>query len=247
VPFFCLIQYHKIVINIKNNNMKFEISIPTELNEIKLSQYQAFLKMAKDNDDMEFMNQKMVQTFCNIDLKDVAEIKYKDVLQITASLGKMFDVTSHRFINRFKLGGVEFGFIPDLDEMTFGEYTDLDSYIGDWDNMHKAMAVLFRPITKKGLNNTYEIEKYNGSITYSDVMKHAPLDVVFGANVFFYNLGRELLKSTMNYLENNKQMQTILQQHNLENDGVGIHQSMDLLRETLQDLTQSPNYQLINV
>jgi hypothetical protein len=227
--------------------MKLEISIPTELKEIKLSQYQAFLKIAKDNDDVEFMNQKMVQTFCNIDLKDVAEIKYKDVLQITASLGKMFDVKSHRFINRFKLGGVEFGFIPDLDEMTFGEYTDLDSYIGDWDNMHKAMAVLFRPITKKGLNNTYEIEKYNGSITYSDVMKHAPLDVVFGANVFFYNLGNELLKSTMNYLENNTQMQTILQQHNSENDGVGIVQSMDLLKEILQDLTQSQNYQLTNV
>jgi hypothetical protein len=227
--------------------MKLEISVPTELNEIKLSQYQAFLKIAKDNDDMEFLNQKMVQTFCNIDLKDVAEIKYKDVLQITASLGKMFDVKSHRFINRFKLGGVEFGFIPDLDEMTFGEYTDLDSYIGDWENMHKAMAVLFRPITKKGLNNTYEIEKYNGSITYSDVMKHAPLDVVFGANVFFYNLGNELLKSTMNYLENNTQMQTILQQHNSENDGVGIVQSMDLLKEILQDLTQSQNYQLTNV
>ena len=227
--------------------MKLEISVPTELNEIKLSQYQAFLKIAKDNDDVEFMNQKMVQTFCNIDLKDVAEIKYKDVLQITASLGKMFDVKSHRFINRFKLGGVEFGFIPDLDEMTFGEYTDLDSYIGDWDNMHKAMAVLYRPITKKGLNNTYEIEKYNGSITYSDVMKHAPLDVVFGANVFFYNLGNELLKSTMNYLENNKQMQTILQQHNSENDGVGIVQSMDLLKGILQDLTQSQNYQLTNV
>jgi hypothetical protein len=113
--------------------------------------------------------------------------------------------------------------------------------------MHKAMAVLFRPITKKGLNNTYEIEKYNGSITYSDVMKHAPLDVVFGANVFFYNLGNELLKSTMNYLENNTQMQTILQQHNSENDGVGIVQSMDLLKEILQDLTQSQNYQLTNV
>jgi hypothetical protein len=227
--------------------MKLEISVPTELNEIKLSQYQAFLKIAKDNDDVEFMNQKMVQTFCNIDLKDVAEIKYKDVLQITASLGKMFDVTSHRFINRFKLGKVEFGFIPDLDEMTFGEYTDLDSYIGDWDNMHKAMAVLFRPITKKGLNNTYEIEKYNGSITYSDVMKHAPLDVVFGANVFFYNLGNELLKSTMNYLENNTQMQTILQQHNSENDGVGILQSMDLLKEILQDSIELQNYQLTNV
>jgi hypothetical protein len=247
VPFFRLIQYGKIVINIKNNNMKLEISIPTELKEIKLSQYQAFLKIAKDNDDMEFLNQKMVQTFCNIDLKDVAEIRYKDVLEITASLSKMFNVQSHKFINRFKLAGVEFGFIPDLDEMTFGEYTDLDSYIYDWDNMHKAMAVLFRPITKKGINDTYEIEKYNGSITYSDVMKHAPLDVVFGANVFFYNLGNELLKSTMNYLDTNKQIQTILQQHNLENDGVGILQSMDLLKATLQDLTQSPNYQLTNV
>ena len=227
--------------------MKLEISIPTELSEIKLSQYQAFLKIAKDNDDMEFLNQKMVQTFCNIDLKDVAEIKYKDVLEITASIGRMFNVQSHKFINRFKLGGVEFGFIPDLDDMTFGEYTDLDSYIGDWDNMHKAMAVLYRPIKKKGLNNTYEIEKYNGSITYSDVMKHAPLDVVFGANVFFYNLGNELLKSTMNYLEQNKQMQTILQQHNSVNDGVGIAQSMLSLKVMLQDLIQLPNYQLTNV
>lgn len=227
--------------------MKLEISIPTELKEIKLAQYQAFLKIAKDNEDEEFLNQKMVQTFCNIDLKDVAEIRFKDVLEITASLGKMFNVQSHRFINRFKLGGVEFGFIPDLEDMTFGEYTDLDTYIGDWENMHKAMAVLFRPITKKGLNNTYEIEKYNGSITYSDVMKHAPLDVVFGANVFFYNLGNELLKSSMTYLENNKEIQIFLQQHNSEKDGVGIVQSMLLLKETLQDLIQLPSYQLTNV
>lgn len=227
--------------------MKLEISIPTELKEIKLSQYQAFLKIAKDNDDAEFMNQKMVQTFCNIDLKNVAEIRYKDVLEITASLGKMFNVTSHKFINRFKLAGVEFGFIPELEEMTFGEYTDLDSYIGDWDNMHKAMAVLYRPITKKGLNGTYEIEKYNGSITYCDVMKHAPLDVVFGANVFFYSLGNELLKSTMIYLENNKEMQTILQQHNSGKGGDGTLQSMLSLKEMLQDLIELPNYQLTNV
>jgi hypothetical protein len=131
--------------------------------------------------------------------------------------------------------------------MTFGEYTDLDTYINDWEQMHKAMAVLYRPIKKNGLNGTYDIEKYNGSITYSDVMKHAPLDVVFGATVFFYSLGNELLKSTMNYLENNKEMKDILQQHNSENDGDGIVQSMLLLKETLLTLTELPNYQLTNV
>jgi len=227
--------------------MKLEISIPTELKEIKLSQYQAFLKIAKDNEDAEFLHQKMVQTFCGIDLKDVAEIRYKDVLEITETIGKMFDVKSHRFINKFKLGGVEFGFIPNLDDMSFGEYTDLDTYITDWEQMHKAMAVLYRPIKKNSLNGTYEIEKYNGSITYSDVMKHAPLDVVFGANVFFYNLGNELLSSTLTYLENNQEIQNILQQPNLVKDGDGIVQSMLLLKETLSNLIELPNYQLTNV
>ena len=230
--------------------MKLEITIPTELKEIKLAQYQAFLKIAKDNkdnEDQEFLNQKMVQTFCGIDLKDVAQIRFKDVVEITESLAKMFSIKEHKHIRRFKLGGVEFGFIPELEEMTFGEYTDLDSYIGDWDNMHKAMAVLYRPITKKGLNDTYEIEDYNGSITYSDVMRYAPLDVVFGANVFFYNLGNELLKSTMTYLENNKQVQTILQQHNSVADGDGTAQSMLSLKVMLQDLIELPNYQLTNV
>lgn len=189
----------------------------------------------------------MVQTFCGIDLKEVAEIRYKEVIEITESLGKMFDVKNHKFISRFKMGGVEFGFIPNLDDMTFGEYTDLDTYINDWEQMHKAMAVLYRPIKKNGLNGTYEIEKYNGSITYSDVMKHAPLDVVFGANVFFYTLGNELLKSTMTYLENSKEMKDILQQHNSENGGDGIVQSMLLLKETLQTLIELPNYQLTNV
>ena len=227
--------------------MKLEIQIPTELNEIKLVQYQAFLKIAKDNDDAEFLHQKMVQTFCGIELKEVAEIRYKDVVEITNSLGKMFDVKNHKFINKFKLGGVEFGFIPNLDDMTFGEYTDLDTYITDWEQMHKAMAVLYRPIKKNGLNGTYEIEKYNGSITYSDVMKHAPLDVVFGANVFFYTLGNELLKSTLTYLENNQEIQTILHQHNSEKGGDGTVQSMLLLKETLQSLIELPNYQLTNV
>ena len=226
--------------------MKFELNIPTELHEIKLAQYQKFLEIAKDNEDGEFLHQKMVQIFCNIDLKDVAEIKYRDVIEITNSIGKMFDVTNHKFINRFKMGGVEFGFIPNLDDMSFGEYTDLDTYISDWKEMHKAMAVLYRPIKKNGLNGTYEIEKYNGSITYSDVMKHAPLNVVLGANVFFYNLGNELLKSTVTYLENNQKIQTILHQHNLDKDGDGTVLSMLSLKETLQDLIELPSYRLPN-
>ena len=221
--------------------MKIELTIPTTLNDIKLAQYQKFLSIAKDNEESEFLQQKMVQLFCGIDLKDVAQIRYKDVAEITANINNLF-TKENVFIQRFKMGGVEFGFIPNLDEMSTGEYMDLDTYITDWDTMHNAMAVLYRPITNK-LGNKYQIEEYKGSITYADVMRHAPLDVVLGAMVFFYNLGNDLLNSTINYLETNQEVQNILNKHNLENVGDGIQVSMLLLKETLEDLMKFPSYQ----
>jgi len=220
--------------------MKIELTIPTTLNDIKLAQYQKFLSIAKDNEESEFLQQKMVQLFCGIDLKDVAQIRYKDVAEITANINSLF-TKENAFIQRFKMGGVEFGFIPNLDEMSTGEYMDLDNYITDWDTMHNAMAVLYRPITNK-LGNKYQIEEYKGSITYADVMRHAPLDVVLGAMVFFYNLGNDLLKSTINYLEENQEVQNILNKHNLENVGDGIQVSMLLLKETLEDLMKFPSF-----
>jgi hypothetical protein len=220
--------------------MKIELKIPTSLSEIKLVQYQKFLAIAKDNEESEFLQQKMVQLFCGIDLKDVAQIRYKDVAEITANINNLFS-RENKFIQRFKMGGVEFGFIPNLDEMSTGEYMDLDAYITDWNTMHNAMAVLYRPITNK-LGNKYQIEEYQGSITYADVMKHAPLDVVLGAMVFFYNLGNDLLSSTINYLEGNPEVRNILNKHNLENVGDGIQVSMLLLKETLEDLMKFPSY-----
>ena len=221
--------------------MKIELTIPTTLNDIKLAQYQKFLSIAKDNEESEFLQQKMVQLFCGIDLKDVAQIRYKDVAEITANINNLF-TKENTFIQRFKMGGVEFGFIPNLDEMSTGEYMDLDTYITDWETMHNAMAVLYRPITNK-MGNKYQIEEYKGSITYADVMRHAPLDVVLGAMVFFYNLGNDLLKSTINYLEGNQEVQNILTKHNLENVGDGIQVSMLFLKETLEDLMKFPSYQ----
>jgi hypothetical protein len=220
--------------------MKLQITIPTSLEEITLEQYQKFLSIAKDNPESDFLQHKMVEIFCNIDLKNVAQISYKDVNEITTNLTNLF-TQKYDLKRTFKLGDTEFGFITNLDEITLGEYTDLDKYISDWDLMHNAMAVLYRPITKK-LKDKYQIEEYNGSYTYCDAMKFAPVDVVLGAVVFFYTLGNELLKSTIVYLENNKEFQNIVNNHNLEVNGVGIHHSMLLLKEMLEDLKTFPNY-----
>ena len=217
--------------------MKVEINVPDSLNEITLSQYQRFEKLnTEENQGSTFLLQKMVEIFCNLDLKDVAEIKYKSVQEIAVHLNKVFD-TKHSLIPTFNLRGVEYGFIPVLDDMSLGEYVDLDENLGDWETMHKAMSVLYRPITfKKG--HKYTIEKYKG---VTDVMKDAPLDVVFAAMVFFWNLNNELIKTILNYLHKEMDNLTTQQRERLEASGVGINQSMESLKGMLPSLMKLPN------
>ena len=142
------------------------------------------------------------------------------------------------------MSGNEYGFIPNLDEITYGENKDITSYISDWKTMHKAMAVLYRPIKQKQ-NSKYLIDDYEGSHNYSEVMKNMPLDVVLGAMVFFWNLTNALLNSIPNYLEKEiKQAQ--MQGVDLAESGEAIQNSMHLLKETLQNLNRLQSYPFIN-
>ena len=222
--------------------MKLEISIPTSLKEITLEQYQRFTSIAKSNPEGDFLQHKMIEIFCNVSLKEISLMKLKDINAITNKLGEMFN-NNYSLIQTFKHKGLEFGFIPNLDEISLGEYTDLETYISDWDNMNKAMAVLYRPVINK-LNKKYLIEEYKGSAEYSEAMLQMPLDVALGAMVFFYHLGKELLISTLNYLEKDKALMDLAEKHSLAENGVGIVHTMALLRETLEDLMKFPNLDL---
>lgn len=222
--------------------MSMKITIPTSLSEIKLHQYQEYLNVSTQADqDEEFLKHKMIQIFCEVDLKLVLMMSFRDVEDITERINQLFN-EKYKFIQRVKLDGVDFGFIPNLDNMSSGEVIDLDSYTSDWNEMHKAMAVLFRPVTKK-LSDKYVIEKYEGSDKYSDQMRNMPVDIALGAMVFFWDLGKELMNSTMSYLEGNQEIMNTVNMHNLEKDGDGLQVSMQLLKETFLDLMQLQNFQ----
>lgn len=222
--------------------MKLKIEIPKDLSGVELRQYQKFLEDIKGLKDNKIIEQKMAQYFCNIKLNDLHHIKLSDVELINGRINNLLNQKQFVLRKTFKLGGVEFGFIPNLEEITLGEYIDLDNYLGDWQDMHKAMAVLYRPITKKkrawwsfgkGKEYQYSIAEYNGAATYADVMKFAPLDVVLGASFFFTSLSRLLLDNTQTFLEQeNKKMMHLAQKHNLVENGDGITQSTPLQKET---------------
>ena len=217
--------------------MKLSIIIPENLNEVTLSQYQKWLKIAKDKKEDHFIQQKMIEIFCKIPLKQVLQIKANDVNTICEEISKLF-TKEPKFIDRFNMNGKEFGFIPKLDDMSFGEYIDLDTYLNDWNLMHKAMGVLFRPITYKR-KNQYLVEDYESSDKYD--MNQTTLDVVFGAIVFFYNLKNELQKVILNYLATQKEIE--LPQHLRDSllSGAGTNQYTDWQTETYLNMMRLQN------
>ena len=216
--------------------MKANINVPTELNEITLKQYQKFLKVQDSKQNNTFLQTKMIEIFCNVKMQDALNIKLSDADRIASLISKMFEQKPD-LVKSFWLNNVEYGFVPDLDEITLGEYIDLDTYMGEWENIQIAMNVLYRPIKQK-LGQKYLIEEYDPDT--KDKLINMPMDAVFGSIIFFYRLGIELSKTMMNYLENKGENLQVQGLDFLKN-GDGIQAFTDSLGEILQDLKISPN------
>jgi len=192
--------------------MTTTINIPESLQDITLEQYQAYLSIENPTQE------DLLICFLKLELKDFNAIKASEFDRLVIHINSLFEVEQIR-VPKFDLQGIEFGFIPNLDEISYGENKDITTYINDWQQMHIAMSVLYttyindwqkmhiamsvlyRPVTQKQGSKKYLIEPYNGKMKYAELMKQMPLSVVMGSMVFFYNLTNELLNCIPSYLE----------------------------------------------
>lgn len=221
--------------------MEIKVQVPDSLNEITITQYATYLniieqfeKMKDDNKNSDvFYLLKTLEIFTGINYQDGLKLRLVDVKRIVNKIEKLL-TNKPNLIRIFTLGDTTFGFIPQLDDMTFGEYVDLDTNIGDWNNMHKAMAVLYRPVKKKN-KQLYIIEDYKGD-AYHDAMKLMPLDVAFSALIFFYRLGTDLSIGMTKFLEKQGKNQNLTASLILAESGDGINRSILSLKEMLQNM-----------
>jgi hypothetical protein len=110
--------------------------------------------------------------------------------------------------------------------------------MGKPEEMHKSMAVLFRPVTKK-IGDKYDICEYKGTKEFSDLMKYMPLGIALGSLVFFFSLAKELSQHIQHSIRQ-EAIQIISDEYpTLERNGVFTKISTPLLKEMLQNLTKS--------
>lgn len=215
-----------------------KLQIPTLINDITVSEYLKFIEVNKEDADEEFLVHKTISIFCGISMKEVLTIDAKEAQDIAVEIYAVLNQKAD-FVDRFKLNGVEYGFIPNLEDLSLGEYIDLETYLKDQKNLHKVAAVMYRPIVKQ-YKELYDIESYSSDLKAQELMKQAPIGVISQAVVFFYNIVNELLMDSPRYLEKQvkEAQETIQQEVSLLRNTVGLTQSTYLAKVMLETLNK---------
>ena len=143
-----------------------------------------------------------IEELSNIPKDLIKQLELKDVAVILNRVSELQAKQDSSLKRIIEIEGNRYGFHPNLDSITLGEYADIETFIkNDIDkSMPELMAVLYRPIIKEK-NEVYTIEAYDGEIAMrAEEMKKMSAEQVQSALVFFYNLGNEFVPIMQSYL-----------------------------------------------
>ena len=142
----------------------------------------------------------------------IKELSLSDVAAIMQRIAELQENKDTRLKRIIEVNGVEYGFHPDLDSITLGEFADIETIMknGIDKNLPELMSILYRPIKEKHIKGAYVIEAYDGNITMRvEEMKQMSASQVQAALFFFFLLGKELLKILQLYsMQKQKEMMT---------------------------------------
>lgn len=193
-----------------------KITLPEHIGDITLEQHQRYEKLRKreDLDDYNF-NKRKIEIFTSLTFQECNGLTQVDYEEILRHIDTALCFEPENFEKIFYIGDVKMGFIPNLEKMTSAEFFDLSKYQSDEEEMHRVMAILYRPVIKEDAFGNYEIAPYIGTNDICEKMKMTPLNIVKGAMVFFSNLANELenyiQKYTAEGLQKVQKHQSILQ------------------------------------
>lgn len=203
------------IVKLKIDDKVTEFKLPTSWDEVSLGQYsKLMLSIEKEGiSEIELMIKSLNALVC-IDEVLLTKVPLKQLREAYNQLGELISTNPNNELSRVvEIDGIEYGFIPDFDDFTLAEFVDLDNYLqNSWDNMSKIFAVLYRPI-KDREDNKYTIDTY----TLKDIKERRELfndrlsiDTIYGALVFFCDIGRKRIELMQLSLKSQQKSQSIM-------------------------------------
>lgn len=210
-------------IKIKKQDKVKEFKLISKWKDVTLEKWLALIDFHKLNKSKEA--EETIAALSNIPKKLIKELELKDVAVIMSKISELQQKQDSSLKRVIEIEGKRYGFHPDLDSITLGEWSDLETMIKNNVEKHlpEVMAILYRPIIEEQ-NDIYTIKAYDGNISIrAEQMKKMAAEQVQSALVFFYHLGKESLLILPSFLtERLKVMKEQLQQNHLLKDGVTL-------------------------
>jgi hypothetical protein len=211
-------------VNIKKDGKKNTYNLINSWDDVTLDKWAKLIDSKSKSKTKEALD--TISLLSDIPRKLVKELSINDVSNILNRVAALQNKANSRLKRIIKVDGVEYGFHPDLSEITLGEYADIETYIqnGMEKNLSKLMAVLYRPVVEKN-GKYYSIEGYNGSGVRmrSEKFKKMKAADVNSSLVFFWTLGNELSTILPLYLmERMEQVKQSLQMKSSQQSGDGL-------------------------
>ena len=192
----------KLEIN-KDGEVK-NYQLPDNWETLSLRKYIRLMKVLqeskKDDEFQQFVN--MISILSDVPRNVINKMQIKDIKMFAEHIGEFLNNPPDEELKHFlTVDNIEYGFNPNLREITFGEWVDIDTYLKDGvnDNLHKILSVLYRPVIAKD-GDKYRIADYEPNEKVAELfLDELTVGDFYGASVFFSDLGRELLTATLKY------------------------------------------------
>jgi hypothetical protein len=161
-----------------------QFTLPIDYSAVTVRQYSTFMMARTDVE--------RIMAATGLSRKQAGAINIDSIGKILEKFQEVIDQGRGIFERKIKLRGVEYGFIPSLDDIAFDEYTDatgLSKLVftdGKWSELSKLLAIFYRPITET-FGERYSIEPYDSDKLQARayIMEDLTMDVASGVSLFF--------------------------------------------------------------
>ena len=174
--------------------MTINVEIPSDYESITIKQYKDFHLASSELE--------RIMAICSVTKEEAEKIPIRHYGELIAVFAEGLRKESAKHFQTITLNGREYGFMPNLYDISVGEYIDLTEYAKDIKkNIVKIAGILYRPITIR-VNKQYQIEPYSikANELRENELSSMTLEVFNGAMLFFSTLHDELHSISSDFL-----------------------------------------------
>lgn len=159
-----------------------------------------YVKIFKQKDIFsdDYFAARIISEVTDCPVEDLLEGDAQEMNYVAAYILSLIPQETPKFIDRFELDGVQYGFFPKWRDLTYAEFVDMDTISTKKPDellslLHILASIMYRPITTQRSQHDFDIEKYNlESMKERAELFKKKLDIkyILGAQFFFINYAR---------------------------------------------------------